>query len=96
MERREEEEEKEEKENLERFKVRKRMEDGHHPVVSQPNQTPISSQQEDQHASASLNISQQEEHNHEIDVLGKWRDGWVKKTKEFKSEGKDRNCMSKN
>ena len=45
-ERREEEEEKQEKENLERFKVMKRMEDGQQPVVSQTNQTPISSQQQ--------------------------------------------------
>jgi hypothetical protein len=61
---------KQEKENLERFKVRKRMEDGHLPVVAQPKQTQMSSQQEDQHVSASLNSSLQEEHNHEIDALG--------------------------
>ena len=94
-ERREEEEEKQEKENLERFKVRNMMEDGQQHVVSQSNQTPISSQQEDQHVSASLSNSLQKEHNHEIDVLGGWRDGWVKKNKEFRSEGKDGKCVSK-
>ena len=94
-ERREEEEEKQEKENLERFKVRKRMEDGQQPVVSQPDQTPIPSQQEDQHVSVSLNTSLQEEHNHDFDVLGGWRDGWLKKTKDFRSEGRDGNCVSK-
>ena len=67
-ERREEEEEKQEKENLERFQVMKRMEDHQQSTVSKPNRTLISSYQEDQHVSTSLNTSLQEEHNHAIDV----------------------------